>query len=444
MIIMVLAGIWAIKSIPVQLDPPQHQPVVWIDVSWQGASAEDVAELITVPIENQIRNINGIKEVRSKTINDHTSILAEFNYDADMTFAVDQVKQRVASIRNLPPDIEAPRIRRSVDVEIVASLTVSGTGDINELIPIVHKMEKELLDRGIEGIYYDGLPVEEIALLVSGQTLYELGLTLDEIAAQISAQSQNVPAGTIGRGQGTRQLRSLDQKRDPLEFEQLYVESGDQLVRFSNLGDVIRRPVEGQPIVTRNGRPTIEMLIWRNTSSDAHAAKQILNQWLTETRPTLPKGVDVVVTNDVWQLLGAQLTLIVKNGLSGLALVILTLFVFLNGRIGLWVMVGIPLSFLLSIALLYGVFGFGLGIIVLFGFIMALGIVVDDAIVVAEDAATHFDAGESALDSVVAGAQRMWVPVATSSLTTMAAFIPILIVGGVMGDVILALPTAPI
>jgi multidrug efflux pump subunit AcrB len=442
MIIMILAGIWAIKSIPVQLDPPQHQPYVFVEVTWQGASAEDVADLITVPIENQIRNINGIKEVKSKTTNGYTNVVVIFNYDVDIALAVDQVKQRVASIRNLPADIEVPRIHRNIDREPVAVLTVSGTGDINELIPIVRKMEKELLNRGIEGVDFDGLPIEEIALMVSGKNLHELGLTLDEIATQISTLSQNVPGGTIGRGQGTRQLRSLDQKRDPLEFEQLYLGSGDHLVRYSSFGDVVRRPVEGQAIVTRKGQPAVEMTLWRNTSSDAYAAKKILNEWLDETRPLLPQGVEVTVTNDVWQLLGAQLNLIVKNGLSGLALVILTLFIFLNGRIGLWVMVGIPLSFLLSMAFLYGIFGFGLSIIVLFGFIMALGIVVDDAIVVAEDAATHFNAGHTALDSVIAGAQRMWVPVATSSLTTMAAFIPILIVGGVMGDVIMALPAA--
>ena len=130
-----------------------------------------------------------------------------------------------------------------------------------------------------------------------------------------------------------------------------------------------------------------------------------------------------------------------KNAASGLALVIFTLLLFLNGRVGVWVMLGIPVSFLLGLALFYYGFGFGISIIGMIGFIMALGIVVDDAIVVGEDAMTHFENGASAEDAAVLGAQRMWVPVVTSSLTTLAAFIPVLLVGGSIGDTILILPT---
>ena len=126
--------------------------------------------------------------------------------------------------------------------------------------------------------------------------------------------------------------------------------------------------------------------------------------------------------------------MIVKNALTGLILVIGILYLFLNGRVGFWVMVGIPVSFLFGLALFHMVFGYGISIIALIGFIMAIGIVVDDAIVVGEDAATHFEQGKSPMDAAVSGAKRMWVPVATSSLTTLAAFIPLLIIGGVMGD----------
>ncbi len=441
MIMMTLAGFWAIRTMPSQLDPPMHMPIVFIEIQWIGASAEDVETLVTTPIEQQLRTINDLRELESRTKNGSVSITARFEYDADMTMALDQVKQRVANIRNLPPGIEPPVISRRIDLEPIANLLVTGPGDVSELIPLVRSMEKDLLSRGIEGIFYDGLPREEIALLIGGKRLIEMRFTLDDLAQEVARVSQDVPAGSVGRGQGSRQLRSLDQRRDSLGFEALQIRSNDQLIRLGDIAEVVRRPQRGQPIVTNKGHPAIEMILWRSTEADAYIADQILDTWIADVRPTLPPGVELTVLGDVWGLLGAQLQMIVKNGLSGLVLVVIILFLFLSGRVGWWVMVGIPVSFLLGLALFHLIFGYGISIIALIAFIMALGIVVDDAIVVGEDATTHFEQGKSPIDAAVSGAQRMWVPVMTSSLTTLAAFIPLVIIGGEMGDAIIALPT---
>ncbi len=440
MIIMFLAGIWAFNTIPAQLDPPRKMTMVIVEMTWPGASAEDMAELVTTPVENQLRNITGLRELNSRSISGYMRLLAWFHNDADMTLALDTVKQRVDSIRNLPKDIETPIVQLREEFQPIALIQVTGNGDVNELIPIVRRMEKELLQRGVERIDFGGLPAEEMSLQVSSQKLLELGLTYDELAEQISRLSQNVPAGTIGRGHGTKQLRGLDQRREAHEFEQILIESHDQLIRLDSFAKVERRPREGQPIVTRQDRPTIEMELRRKPNTDAKRASENLESWLKETRETLPEGVEISKGWDAWGLIGAQIDLIIKNGLSGLLLVILTLFIFLNGRVGLWVTVGIPVSFAMALALLWGVFGFGLAIVCLIGFIMALGIVVDDAIVVAEDAVAHLEQGEPALQAAVGGARRMFVPVVASSLTTMAAFIPIVIVGGEMEATMLALP----
>jgi len=442
MIMMTLAGLWAIRAIPTQLDPPMHIPVVIIEVTWRGAAAEDVEALVTTPIEQQLRTVNDLKELRSQSLTGYSRIIAQFEYDADLVLALDTVKQRVGNIRNLPDAIEPPLVYRYVDLEPIASVMVTGPGTVNELIPLVREMEKDLLSRGFAGVTFDGLPAEEIALLVGGRTLETLGLTLDEIGEQVARQSQNVPAGTIGRGQGSRQLRSLDQARDPLAFEDLTIEHGDVVIRLSDIAAVVRRPQDGQPIVTHSGQPAVQMTMWRNTDADAYQAHKVFQAWLDDTRARVPEGIGLTVYNDVWGLLGAQLSMVLENGLSGLVLVAATLFAFLSGRVGWWVMVGIPVSFLLALVFFQGVFGYGISIIALIGFIMALGIVVDDAIVVGEDAVTHFEQGHAPAEAAVLGAQRMFVPVATSSLTTMAAFIPLLIIGGQMGDAVLALPAA--
>jgi multidrug efflux pump subunit AcrB len=441
MVMMILAGLWTIRVMPSQLDPPADFPIVYVEVAWRGASAEDVEKLVTVPIEQQLRTVDGVREINSRTGNGATSIYVEFDYDADVSVGMDQVKQRVANVRNLPAGIEPPVIGRFVDREPIAVLQVRGTGDVAELIPLVRKFERDLMQRGIEGVRYDGLPKEEIAVEVPGRRLRELGMTLDELAAAVARASRDVPAGTVGSGQGSRQLRSLEQKRDAHAFEQVLLESNDQLLRLGDLADIERRPQRGQPIVTQQGRPVIEMLLWRATADDAYAADQLVDAWIEDIRPTLPAGVSVTLVQDIWSLLGAQLGMIVENAASGLALVIVALLLFLHGRVGWWVMVGIPVSFLMALALFHMVFGHGISIIALIGFVMALGIVVDDAIVVGEDATTLHQAGASPAEAAMQSARRMWVPVATSSLTTLAAFLPLLMFGGPMGQIILTLPT---
>ena len=441
MIMMVMAGLWAVRMMPSMLDPPANFPSVFVEISWIGAAAEDIETLVTTPIEQQLRTVNGLKELTSRTVNGYTFIRIDFNYDADMTLALDEVKQRVTNIRNLPVEIEPPMIRRPFDQEPVSVLLVTGEGALSELTALVRSFEEQLMSRGIEGVYYDGLAREEIALLVGGKSLQALGLTLDEVAQQVSRVSQNVPAGSVGRGQGSRQLRSLDQRRTPLAFEQLQIESNGQLIRLMNFAGVVRRPQHGQPILTSGGKAAIEMVLWRNTAADAYVADKIVKDWLDEVRPGLPEGVEVREIANVWRLIDAQLDMILKNGLSGLVLVILVLYLFLSGRTGYWVTVGIPVSFLLGLAIFYTVFGYGISVIALIGFIMALGIVVDDAIVVGEDIVTHFENGATPQTAAIAGARQMWAPVFTSSLTTMAAFLPLLILGGVLGQLILALPT---
>lgn len=441
MIMMTLAGIWAVRNITTQLDPAIDWPQISISVDWPGASAEDVEQLVAVPIEQELRGLTQLREMRSTSKNGNAFLFLEFMHDSDMQLALDQVKQRVANVRNLPPDIEPPRISRNIDMELIADLLVTGPGTLLELVPMAHEFETQLRARGIEEVHYYGLPQEELAIMVPSQRLTELNLSLDQLAGEIGRQSRNVPAGSIGRGHGSQQLRSIDQQRDSLGFEQLNLADEGRLIRLGSVADIVRRPKDHQITVKRDGRSAIEMRLLRRAETDAFTTADALHHWLDEIRPTLPKGVEIHVFNEAWVLLRDQLKLILKNGLSGLVLVVITLFAFLSGRVGWWVTVGIPVSFMLALAFYYGVFDGGINILALITFVMALGIVVDDAIVVGEDATTHYDEGKSPIDAAIGGAHRMLIPVMTSSLTTMAAFIPLLLVGGPMGDIILTMPT---
>jgi multidrug efflux pump subunit AcrB len=442
MIMMILSGLWAVDRINTQLDPSVQYPQIRIRVNWQGASAEDVEQLVVVPVEQQLRTLHQLDELNSVSYNGGAYIRISFNHEADMTLALDSVKDRVGRIRNLPADMEPLVVWRMLDMEDIAVVLVKGPGDISELIPIVQQMERELISRGIDTIEFEGLPDEELAIQVSSARLHELNTSLDSIAAEVDRRSGNTPAGTVGRGQASRLLRSLDQKRDTAGFEQMEVSllPDGRLTQLGEIATITKRPRDGQASLSRDGDVAIEMHLYRSTDSDAILSAEILNEWVEEIRPTLPRGVEILVYAEVYRLLSDQLTLILENGTSGLILVILILFLFLNGRTGFWVMVGIPVSFLFATLLYFWLFTGSINILALITFVMALGIVVDDAIVVGEDAVTHFESGMTGTEAAIAGARRMFVPVVTSSLTTMAAFVPLLLVGGEMGDIILTLP----
>ncbi|MGM0633804.1 MAG: efflux RND transporter permease subunit [Pseudomonadota bacterium] len=442
MIMMILSGLWAATRINTQLDPSVDWPVIQVTAAWPGASAQDIEQLVVSPIEQRIRTVQGLQDMSSRTVNGSTRIYLQFTFDTDMARALGLVEDRVGQVRNLPPELENLRITRGTEYENIATLVVSGASSSSELVPLLRRFERELSSAGVDLIRFNGLPEEELAIQVGSATLQELDTTLDELATGIRQRSVDAPAGVVGRDQGLMQLRGLEQRRATRGFEELVVDSDSNvgLVRLGDIARVERRPRPDQPVLMKNGRPAVEMQLLRVVDSDAIDSANALNDWLDRTRPTLPDGIEIEVYEEVWVLLKEQLTVIASNAWSGLLLVVLTLLVFLNGRVGAWVTAGIPVSFLFATLLYYGLFEGSINILALITFIMALGIVVDDAIVVGEDAVSLHQQGLSPGDAATGAARRMFAPVATSSLTTLAAFVPLILVGGEVGAIIQTMP----
>ncbi|MEE4300229.1 MAG: efflux RND transporter permease subunit [Pseudomonadales bacterium] len=441
MIMMILAGAWGVAHIHTQLNPPQTPPEVWVDVTWPGASAEDVEGRVTIPVEQALRGLRDMRELHSRSRPGRSSVWVEFEFDADLPAALDRVKQAVANIRNLPSAIEPPQIRLGYSQELVASVLLTGPGQLEELIPLAREFERDLLARGIEAIEIDGLPEQELRIMVASRTLTAAGTTLGDLATEVRRLSADVPAGTVGRAQGPRALRSLDQQRSVRGFEGLFVAFGGDLVRLGDLAEIDVQSRDDAIEVTHGGQPAIELYLMRTGDGDALHMAEVMNAWLDEVRPSLPEGVQLHVMKEAWSWIAEQLSVLLANGLSGLLLVMAVLLVFLSGRVAAWVAVGIPVSFALALAIYWGAFDGRIQIVSLIAFIMALGIVVDDAIVVSEDAVTQYEGGKSPREAAIAGARRMFVPVMTSSLTTLAAFAPLILFGGPMGEAIIALPT---
>ena len=440
MTIMLLVGAWSLTRLNTQFFPSFDIEAIAVAVKWTGASAEDVEAAITEPIERELLGIGEVKEMISTSSRGSARISLEYEEGTDMDVALDQVKERVAAVRNLPAPAEEPVITRALNYEAVARLLVVGS-DLRTLRPIVRRIERELLANGIAKIDIVGLQREELAIQVPSAALHELDMSLTDIAQRISALSVDLPAGSVGRDEASKQLRALEQQRDETGFERLALRSGDdgRLLTVGDVATVERRARTGEVRTTFDGRPAVSMLLSRAGSSDSLDAARTLHEWLEEHRNQWPPGVDVFAYDESWELIRERTLLLLKNGATGLILVIAVLFLFLNSRVAFWVTVGIPVSFMAALAVLYWIGG-SINMISLFALIMAFGIIVDDAIVVGEDALTRRRAGAASLDAARGGARRMLAPVLASSLTTVAAFMPLMLVGGIIGKILFDIP----
>ncbi len=440
MAIMLLAGLLSLTRLNTQFFPNFELDMITVSVVWSGASAEDVEQAITIPLEQRLRLVDNLKQMSSSSAAGTSGVTLEFEDGADMTLAMEQVRKQVDSFTALPPDAESPRISQLVRYESVARLLVSGLADGQDLRYWVRRFEQQLLERGIDKVDIEGLPEESLIIELPSLKLLELGMGLPQVAERLRANSQDIPAGLSGRADGTREVRSLEQRRSPGELAGLpLLEAPGAHLTLGDVARIERRIPEGAETLSLDGERAAVLVLRRSEQGDSLESARILQDWLDEVRPTLPPTLRVEVFSERWQLIKQRILLLLENGASGLLLVLIILYLFLSPRVAFWVAVGIPVSFMATLAVMY-LSGESINMISLFALIMALGIIVDDAIVVGEDAQAHFDMGEDPLTASEGGARRMLAPVLASSLTTIAAFLPLLLVGGRMGNIMSAIP----
>ena len=441
MVLMVLAGVIALSGLNRQLLPRVELPQVRVSVGWSSAGAEDVANRITLPVHEELKSLDGIDEITSTTRDGESSIKLKFREGTDLDGAVDVIKNRLDAMRILPASADKPVIAKSVSNEKIASLLLVGPEDRADLRPLGRMIERRLVESGFDRVEVLGNLDEEMAVQVAGGTMRSLGLSLDALVDRIGRYSVDVPAGTVGRAEFATRLRALEQRRREVEFERMPVFSDEQgrRLELGDIADVKRRPRPDQIEVFFNGRPAVLYRVEGLLGSDALAAGERLHEWLEEVRPTLPAGAELHIFDEFWLHISDRLALLIKNGAGGFILVLAVLFLFLHPRIAFWVAIGIPVSFLAALTALYAVGG-SINMISLFAFIMTMGIVVDDAIVVAEHGFSRYQQGAGRLEAAEGGARRMFAPVVSSSLTTIAAFIPLLLVGGFIGHLMLQIP----
>jgi multidrug efflux pump subunit AcrB len=442
MVTLLGLGAWALTAkIPLEVFPAFELRSVMVRVPFPGATPAEVEEGIAVKIEEAIQDLDGIKRLRSTAVEGLGTVIVEVDSRSDPRELMNDVKARVDAISTFPADSErpvvyVPEIRRDV-----ITVIVSGELPEHELRLVAERVRDELVDLAeITQVELDGVRPYEISIEISEQTLREYGLTLEQVAAAVRRTSLDLAAGSVRTTGGEVLIRTQGQARAGREFEDIVVrgESGARLT-IKDLG-VVRDAFSEDPLEFRyNGRPAAFIDVYRVGEQSAIDVARVVRDYIAASPPWLPPGVELDYWRDQSRVVQARLNTLLKSALQGGILILILLTLFLRPAVAFWVVVGIPVAFMAGIALM-PVLGVTINLISLFAFILVLGIVVDDAIVTGENIFTRLQKGEDPLEASIKGTQEIAVPVTFGILTTVVAFMPLLMIEGVRGQIFAQIP----
>ncbi len=439
MVIMLAAGALSLTRMNTQFFPDFGIDIVTVSVVWSGASAEDMENNVIKALEAEVRFLDGVGKVTSSAREGWAGVYVEYEAGADMQAALGAVESAVSKVTTLPEGSERPVITQVVRYDTISRLVLYGPFSEAELKRQARRVRDDLLAIGIDKVTIFPSRSEEIHVDVDPSTLIGLGMTLGEIAVQIGADSQDLPSGDT-KGLSDRQLRGVGLRESVSDLESLKVttRTGSKKVYLGDIAS-LRNAMEPGPSLVFDGLPAVELHIQRVVGQDALLLADKVSEYVDGLSSKFPEGLRVLQFDVAADLIRERISLLLRNGVGGLILVLGILFVFLNSRVAFWIAVGIPIAVLGSLAIML-VTGQTINMVSLFAMIMMIGIVVDDAIVVGEHALVKYSSGLQPSDAAVAGAQYMMKPVVSASLTTIAAFLPVMMISGIIGEIIVAIP----
>ena len=441
MLILIVAGLWAVTKMNVRFFPKFDIQFVLVVVPWPGASAEDVEKSLVVPLENQLRNVPNVDKITTNSNDGSGVAILEFPQDADLDRAAEDVKQYVdQAVGSLPTDSETPEITKIVNNDPLLKIALTG-GDLGELRRLARRYETELTRLGVAKVDVSGLPREEIQIVVDRQRLVELDATVRDIGARVAAHNRDISAGDVEVGLVDARLRALAKSEDLFGLAEVpALPAGDgRILRLGDIAEIKRVVPDGEESMTFNGKTAVQLELSAREQDSTLESASAIRAWAKEAGAKLPPGVQMHIYGEDWRYVESRLNLLLRNGAQGLILVLLMLFLFLNGRVAFWVAAGIPAIFLGTLFVMHNTGG-TINMISMFALIMATGIIVDDAVVVGENAAHHLQRGESPLRAAVHGAREMFAPVFASTFTTISSFLPLFVIGGIIGSIIRDIP----
>ncbi len=435
MLVIIGAGLLTIPTITKEVFPEFSLDIINVSVRYLGAAPEEVEEGVCVKVEEAIQDLEGIKQLTSNASEGVGTVTIELEMGTDVQKLLNDVKARVDGIETFPEETEKPVISELTNRRQVIDVAVHGNVDEAALKALGERVRDELT--GIDGISQVDLVSTrpyEISIEVSEEALRSYGLTFSHVAMAVRRSSLDLPGGSIRTEGGEILLRTKGQAYRGVEFEDVVLVTRPDGTRLL-VGDVARVVdgfAETDQSARFSGEPAVDIRVYRVGDQNALKIAKDVKQYVFEAQSRMPAGVTLTPWNDYSRILQGRLDLMIRNGRNGYFLVFIILALFLKLRLAWWVSLGIPISFLGALWLAPSL-AVTINMISLFAFIVVLGIVVDDAIIVGENIYKKHEKGITGLEGSVAGTKEVATPVVFGVLTTIAAFFSLLFVARMMG-----------
>jgi multidrug efflux pump subunit AcrB len=442
MMIFIVGGLIMGFEIKQEVFPEIDLDLVQVTVPYPGAGPEEVEDGIILKIEENLSSLTGIKEIKSVAAEGFGNVTAEVLPEEDTDLILQDIKAEVDRITTFPEDAEKPIITKIVNKREVISVMVYGNAPERSLREQAESIRDDLLAMPeITQVDLKGVRPYEISIEVKEENLRRYDLTLGQIADRIRKASVDLPAGTVKSRSGEILIRTKEKRYKGPEYDGITIlenRDGTEL-KLSDIAKVRDTFEETDVSAHFDGLPSAMVAVYRVGKQKPLKISNIVKQYVEKKHHSLPDSIKIAIWNDFTEYLKSRRNLLLKNAFLGLILVFIVLGLFLRIRLALWVMLGIPISFLGALLFMPSL-DVSINMLSLFAFILALGIVVDDAIIVGENVYTHRSMGKPFMAASIEGALEVARPVIFSVLTTVAAFLPLVFVSGTMGKFIRTIP----
>ena len=446
MVTVIIGGLLSLKTIKIEFFPEMSLDVITITVPYLGASPSEVEQGVTLRIEEAVASVDGIKRLNSSSVEGVSVVTLELEENADASEVLDDVKAEVNRIITFPEETEKPIISEiKMRYQV---LTVVLYGDVSErtLKELAEDVKDDLtVLPNISQVDVGGVRPYEISIEVSEETLRKYGLSFDQVTAAVRGSSLDIPGGSVKTAGGEILVRTKGQRYTGKEFEEIVVltRTDGTKIRLRDIATVIDG-FEDSDVASRfDGKPAALVRVFRIGDQDALEVADAAKKYVAERRHNLPEGVSIDIWEDSSEVLRSRINLLKEDGIQGLILMFVSLFLFLDFKLAFWTTLAIPVTFLGTV-LLMPTLGVSINMISLFAFLMVLGVVDDTAIVIGDSVFEYRRRGLKPLAAAVAGVQEMAIPVFISVLTTQMAFVPLYFISGIMGKFMRVIPIVAI
>jgi multidrug efflux pump subunit AcrB len=443
MLIFLLGGLIFASQVKQEVFPEFSTDIVSISVPYPGASPEEVEKGIVLSIEDGVRGLEGVKKVTSIANEGAANITVELLTSADPGKALQDVKNEVDRITSFPEDAERPIVSLIESRRQVISLLVYGDQELSALKELADRVRSELVQQdGVTLVELGLAPDPEIAIEISGENLRRYGLTLDGVAEIIRRSALELPAGEVKTKGGQILLRTQERRNYGSEFFSIPITATNDgaVVRLGDIAKIVDGFEDTEKEATFNGQQAIFINVYRVGDETPQGVSEAVRQYIEELQKSLPDSVGLRIWRDTSETYQDRMKLLMKNAVLGLTLVLVLLGLFLEPKLAFWVTLGIPIS-VLGCFLFIPITGASINMISLFAFIVTLGIIVDDAVVMGENIYEKREQGMSYMRASIEGAREVAMPITFAVLTNIVAFLPLFFVPGISGKFFRQIPS---